>query len=82
MMGWRASAACLDADWQLFFDLKKPAPALAYCAACPVRADCRGLADRAEADNGSYVFGIFGGETPQARKKRRAGKVPARADAA
>jgi WhiB family redox-sensing transcriptional regulator len=48
------SAACLDADPELFFPETRGAglrhgrpaqPALAVCAGCPVRAECDGYAE-------------------------------------
>lgn len=68
---WRASAACLDHDPELFFPLGDSGPwllqieqAKAICAACPVLTACGQWA----ADNYKDVKdGIFGGLTEQER---------------
>lgn len=39
-LDWRANAACAGHGPDPWFDRDDPAPALAICAACPVRADC------------------------------------------
>lgn len=39
-MSWHTRAACRTADPRLFDDTTDPAPALAYCAVCPVVAEC------------------------------------------
>lgn len=78
---WRALAACRDADPEIFFPVGDPADpfdprnadALAYCAGCPVRAECA-----AEA----FVripYGVAGGMTAGQRaayqRHRRTGRV-------
>lgn len=50
------------------------AAAKALCASCPVRQACRQAADDAEGvkyQNRLFIYGIFGGETPQERIDRR-----------
>ena len=48
-------------------------PGKAICAACLVIEDCRAMTDRAERGLSSDVFGVFAGETPLKRVRRRAG---------
>lgn len=72
---WRADAACLDVDTELFFPLGRNAEAVmqaedakAVCARCPVREQCLQRAmDTPE------KHGIFGGldETERERLRRR-----------
>lgn len=69
--GWRARAACKDADPELFFpppsDAEKAARrAKAICAGCPVRPECL-----AEALGNRIEFGVWGGLTEDERKSER-----------
>ena len=70
--GWLAHAACADTDTSLFFP-ERTTPhaeirrALEMCDNCPVIADCRGYAE-----SNREHFGIWGGETERARRRRRA----------
>jgi hypothetical protein len=78
---WRALAACRDADPEIFFPVGDPADpfdprnadALAYCARCPVRAECA-----AEALV-RIPYGVAGGMTAGQRaaylRARRTGRV-------
>ncbi|SFJ76499.1 WhiB family transcriptional regulator, redox-sensing transcriptional regulator [Amycolatopsis sacchari] len=67
---WQRDAACRDADPALFFPERGTAihrtiaAARQVCAACPVAADCRAFARRHH-----ERFGIWGGETEQARPR-------------
>ena len=67
---WRHRAACRDADPEIFFPVAEAGPvlaaaetrALAYCARCPVRADCLAFALDA------LPYGIAGGMTAEQRR--------------
>ena len=65
---WRARAACRDLDTNLFFpDSEDDAPpALAVCAACPVRDECLEFALATRQHDG-----IWGGATETERKRIR-----------
>lgn len=66
---WRAYAACLTLDPDLFFVSNEPeveALAKSVCGSCPVRQRCL---DNAMLANEEY--GIFGGMTPPERKNYR-----------
>lgn len=69
-IGWLRKGACTSSDPELFFPLA-PSPvqearAKAVCATCQVITECRSYALRAgEAD------GIWGGLTPQERRRTR-----------
>jgi hypothetical protein len=67
---WREHAACRNTDSNLFFNRRTYEASLRYCAICRVRIECRSWADESEGAD-SYVFGIYGGETPEQRKARR-----------
>lgn len=75
---WRARAACLDTDPELFFPLGTTGPALRQieqakqvCAGCDVRAQCLNWALTAGQD-----AGIWGGHTEDERRAlRRANKL-------
>ena len=69
---WRARAACLGRDPEMFFpqpaDRDGEDEAVAICRRCPVEADC--LADAIESETyrpTSGRHGIWGGKTPQQR---------------
>ncbi len=74
--GWRAQAACVDVDAELFFPVAESGPvfesqvaaAKAVCARCPVRAEC--LADALV----GLPFGIAGGLTAEERRGLGAGR--------
>jgi WhiB family transcriptional regulator, redox-sensing transcriptional regulator len=81
---WRAAAACLGADPDLFFPisttgqgLKQIARAKRICAECPVRLDCLQFALAHD-----QVYGIWGGTTPDDRHRARRRKQRATATAA
>ena len=67
---WRHRAACRDADPELFFPVAGSGPvlaaaearALAWCAVCPVRAQCLAFALDA------LPYGIAGGMTAEQRR--------------
>jgi WhiB family transcriptional regulator, redox-sensing transcriptional regulator len=63
---WHTDAACAGEDPAMFFPQRgeSPAPALAVCARCPVRAQCL------EA-NMSMVDGVVGGTTGKQRRQMR-----------
>lgn len=75
--GWRARAACVDVDAELFFPVGESGPAVeaqvraakSVCVRCPVIAEC--LAD---ALVGS-AYGIAGGLTAEERRGVGAGRV-------
>jgi len=62
-------AACQGVDIAVFYDLTPPNKemALALCGACPVRADCLEAVMRWE--TGAAKYGIWGGTTPEERRK-------------
>ncbi|MFI6918443.1 WhiB family transcriptional regulator [Nonomuraea spiralis] len=67
---WLRKGACRSSDPDLFFPLA-PSPlqearAKAVCALCPVIAECRSYALRA-----GETEGIWGGLTPQERRRTR-----------
>ena len=73
---WRADAACVGADLEIFFPLGdqahhnlQSAKAKQVCARCPVMATCRAWALRT-----SPEFGIFGGLTAHERRLVREGR--------
>lgn len=67
---WRTQAACRSVDPEMFYVgiNTDPKPALRVCAHCPALEECRQAADRNE---GAYLWGIIGGETPTQRASRR-----------
>lgn len=72
-MDWRASAACLSADPDLFFPVGSAGTALdqvrdakRVCAGCPVLADCLEWALAA-----GGLEGVWGGLTAEERSARR-----------
>jgi WhiB family transcriptional regulator, redox-sensing transcriptional regulator len=82
MVDWRAQAACLDEDPELFFPVGSSGPALAqmaqakaYCQRCPVINECLEWALRT-----SQHDGIWGGKSEderrslQQRQQRRRGR--------
>jgi WhiB family redox-sensing transcriptional regulator len=82
---WRESAACRDADTELFFPISSTGPAVAetsrakaICARCPVRQPCLTYALAT-----NQVYGIWGGyEEGERRVLRRRQRRAARAAAA
>jgi WhiB family transcriptional regulator, redox-sensing transcriptional regulator len=84
---WRAVAACLHADPDLFFPTSPGGPsraevarAKAYCARCPVRRQCLEFAEAS-----GPVYGIWGGTTLEERQRvrrreQRAARARVRAD--
>lgn len=74
---WQTDAACRGLTLEVFFPdgtgASKFEQAKAICAACSVIEDCRAMTDRAERGLSSDVFGVFAGETPLERVRRRAG---------
>ena len=63
---WTTRAACRGVSLSVFFadEVRQQERALAFCAACPVTADC--LAMAVEMD-GSEAYGVFGGRTGRQR---------------
>lgn len=65
---WRASAACLGADPELFYPVSKKRKdaeeALAICDVCPVRETC--VAE--ELERGGMQWGVRGGTTEYERR--------------
>lgn len=79
-MTWRAQAACLDGDTELFFPVGSTGPAIAQiheakqiCARCPVRAACLQWA----ADFG-VEHGVWGGLSEDERRSRKRHQANAR----
>lgn len=77
---WRESAACRDEDPELFFPISEVGPgaeqvarAKRVCGGCPVRSECLTYALDSGLDHG-----IFGGTTPEERRKlaRRSRDLP------
>ena len=72
---WQSDAACRGLPLDVFFPegtgVGKFEAARAVCAGCPVIEDCRAMTDRAERGLSSDVFGVFAGETPHERVRRR-----------
>jgi WhiB family transcriptional regulator, redox-sensing transcriptional regulator len=70
---WRAVAACLHADSDLFFPISAAGPscreldqAKAFCSHCPVRRQCLEFAQA-----NAPVYGIWGGTTLEERQRIR-----------
>lgn len=72
-LAWKADAACLDLDTDIFFpeSESKAAQALSICSICPVRDECLDFALRTRQHDG-----IWGGltETERRRLARRLGR--------
>lgn len=69
---WSDRAACRGMPLDMFFDSERWSGALATCARCPVRDECRTWNDRQEAALAfGALAGVFGGETPRQRTRRR-----------
>jgi hypothetical protein len=69
---WRARAACQDSDPELFDDPDRTDNALAICATCPVRTQCRTdqLAwERQSASRRYHPSGVVGGLTGTERHR-------------
>ena len=71
--GWRAEAACLSADPDLFFPIATAGPterqierAKRICAGCAVRQECLEFALAHD-----QMYGIWGGTTPDDRRRHR-----------
>ena len=68
VFAWMDDAAC-RVDW---WDLMDTYMQQRTCGRCPVRDECRDYADQLEGRrNVSYLFDVWGGETPQQRASRR-----------
>jgi WhiB family redox-sensing transcriptional regulator len=65
---WTARAACRDTNTEIFFpaSANEEVDALAICATCPVRAQCLDYAIRNRENHG-----IWGGTTPEERRRMR-----------
>jgi WhiB family transcriptional regulator, redox-sensing transcriptional regulator len=70
---WRAEAACLSADPDLFFPISSTGPAerqiaraKRICAGCAVRRECLEFAVAHD-----QMYGIWGGTTPDDRRRDR-----------
>ena len=71
---WIAAAACTGVSTDIFFPEvgASYATAKAICARCPVSDECRAEVDRVEARLTVLdVTGMYAGETPAARLRRR-----------
>jgi WhiB family redox-sensing transcriptional regulator len=65
---WTDRAACRGTDTEIFFpaNAEEEAEALSICATCPVRAQCLDYAVR-----NRETYGIWGGTTPEQRRRMR-----------
>ncbi|MBW1603436.1 WhiB family transcriptional regulator [Streptomyces sp. JJ66] len=79
---WRAAAACAGEDPEAMFPARTDIVGIAYaksmCARCPVVRECRAAAD--ELETGGYVWGVWGGLTPDERRRARGLPVPRYSD--
>ena len=68
VFAWMDDAVCRAGEWDLMdTDMQKRT-----CVRCPVRDECRDYADQVEGRrNVTYLFDVWGGETPQQRASRR-----------
>ena len=68
VLAWMDDAVC-RVDWR---DLMDTDMQQRTCVRCPVREECRDYADQVEGRrNVTYLFDVWGGETPQQRASRR-----------
>ena len=81
--GWRAEAACRDADVSIFFPAsdEDAEPARAICATCPVRLECLEFAIATRQEDGVWG-GLTEIERRRLRRRRQAAARAARAAAA
>ncbi|MFG1976956.1 WhiB family transcriptional regulator [Nonomuraea fuscirosea] len=77
MSDTKPQAACASADPELFFPIGESGPALlqiehakAICNGCPIRERCL-------RDHLNEAHGVFGGTTPEQRRRLRAGRSTA-----
>ena len=65
---WTDQAACRGTDTEIFYPVTpdEEAEALSICATCPVRAQCLDYAIRNREN-----YGIWGGATPEQRRRMR-----------
>ena len=65
---WTGQAACRGTDTEIFYPVTsdEEAEALSICATCPVRAQCLDYAVR-----NHETYGIWGGTTPEQRRRIR-----------
>ena len=73
-LAWIAEAACAGAPNHVFFPERGSSYATgkAMCARCPVIEECRAEIDRVEARLAGFdVQGLYAGETPGQRRRRR-----------
>ena len=69
VLAWMDDAACRAGDW---WDRMDTYMKQRMCGRCPVRDECRDYADQVEGRrNVTYLFDVWGGETPQQRASRR-----------
>lgn len=75
-MSWRDRAACAGLPTEVFYLGPGNGPrstqvqaAKQVCAGCPVTASCLAAAMEFEAGNDSYRHGIWGGLTPEERRR-------------
>ena len=69
-MTWQDHAACRDAPSWVMFPARGESldPARAYCAACPVRAECLDWALTT-----GQTYGVWGGTSERERRRMRRG---------
>ena len=65
---WMDDAVCRAGEWDLLSQERQQT----LCMGCPVRDKCRDYADQVEGRrNVTYLFDVWGGETPRQRASRR-----------
>jgi len=66
-MSWQLEASCKEDEHNLFFSQSKSKMdrAVAICNSCSVKGECLKFAIDEQVE-----FGIFGGKTPQERKRK------------
>ena len=75
MNGWRRFAACIGVDSEVFFPTERKFThktwntARGFCAVCTVRDEC--LATALAVDVSEDKWGMFGGMTPNERRRHR-----------
>ena len=68
VLAWMEDAVCRAGEWDLLSQERQQT----LCMGCPVRDTCRDYADQVEGRrNVTYLFDVWGGETPQQRASRR-----------
>jgi hypothetical protein len=69
---WADQALCRELPLEAFFDPRMATVAVAACHRCPVVHACRHWTDQTEGRTPlNALAGVFGGETPRQRYRRR-----------